>query len=154
METETTSSWRGVLLGLDHGEKYIGVAIGDASWIIARPLAIIERATRDLDFDLINRLIAKHSAVALIVGHPQTPEDFDGVSQARTVERWASRLAAAVSVPVYLWDEALSTFDAERLSQDAGLAPVARIDDRAAAVMLQSFIDAHPTGTPLPNKIR
>ena len=145
---------RGVLISIDHGEKVIGLAICDASWIIARPLGLIERTTRDADFARISALIAKHHAVGLVVGHPVTPEGFKGASQARTVERWASRLAAAVNVPVYLWDETLSTFEAGQNLVEAGIIPQGRIDDEAAAIMLRSFIAAHLPDTALPRPIK
>jgi putative Holliday junction resolvase len=145
---------RGVLLGIDHGAKVIGVAVCDASWIVARPLARLARTSRAADFAHINALIARHQARGVVVGIPETPADFKGQDQAGTVRRWATRLAAAVSVPVYTWDERLSTFEAERLRAEAGAEPVGRLDDRAAAVILQSFIDAHPPGAALPAPVK
>ncbi len=150
----SSAAQRGVLLGIDHGDRVIGLALCDASWIVARPLERLNRTTREADFARIRALIERHGAQGLVVGLPVTPEDFDAVSQANTVRRWATRLAAAVVVPVYLWDESLSTFAAEQLSLETGAAIPDRIDDRAAAVILQSFIDAHPAGTALPDPVK
>lgn len=146
--------WRGALLGIDHGAKVIGLAICDASWIVARPLGLLRRQSRTADFEQINALIAAHAITGIVIGMPYTPPDFDGLSQANTMRRWSTRLAAAVSVPVYPWNEALSTWEAERLSEEAGERITGRIDDRAAAVILQNFIDAHPVGAALPNPIK
>jgi putative Holliday junction resolvase len=145
---------RGVLLGIDHGAKVIGLAVCDASWIVARPLARLARTNRATDFAHIKALIIRHQACGVVVGIPETPADFKGQSQARTVRRWATRLAAAVPVPVYTWDERLSTFEAGRLRGEAGADQVERLDDRSAAVILQSFIDAHPPGTALPAPLK
>lgn len=145
---------RGVLLGVDHGAKVIGLAVCDASWIVARPLARLARTTRAADFARIKALIIRHQARGVVVGIPETPADFKEQSQAGTVQRWATRLAAAVPVPVYTWDERLSTFEAQRLGTEAGSDPVGRLDDRAAAVILQSFIDAHPPGAALPAPVK
>jgi putative Holliday junction resolvase len=150
----TSPAPRGVLLGIDHGDKVIGLALCDSSWIVARPLQQLKRTSREADFARIKALLERHHVQGVVVGLPATPEDFDGVSQANTVHRWVMRLAAAVNVPVYLWDEGLSTFVAEQLSLETRIALPDRIDDRAAAVILQSFIDAHPAGTALPDPVR
>lgn len=144
----------GPLLGVDHGLKFIGLAVCDASWIVARPLMVLERASREADFARIKDIIAQHGVTGVVVGIPLTPEAFGGLSQAKTVRRWMSRLAAALDVPVYGWDEGLSTFEAETLTAEAGGRPAGRIDDRAAAVILQSFIDAIRAGTPLPRPVK
>jgi putative Holliday junction resolvase len=145
---------RGPLLGIDHGAKVIGLAICDGSWIVARPLGLLERKSREVDFGRIRELIAKHHIVGIVVGIPITPDDFDAKSQARTVQRWMTRLAAAVEAPVYGWDERYSTFEAHLLAEEAGVELQGRIDDRAAAVILQGFIDAHRPGVPLPSPVK
>jgi putative Holliday junction resolvase len=145
---------RGRLLGIDHGEKVIGLAICDAAWIVARPLQLLIRKNRAADFELIQKVIEAQHIEAIVVGLPDVSEHFSGVSQAHTVRRWVSRLAASVAIPVYLWDEQLSTFEAHELAAEAGAKDAARVDDRAAAVILQSFINAHPEGTPPPAPIK
>lgn len=148
-------SRRGALLGIDHGLKVMGFAVCDASWIVARPLSMFKRTTRAADFAKINELIMQREIKALIVGLPDNPEpERSSVNQATTVRRWSTRLAAAVSVPVYLWEEQYSSLEAERLAAEAELSPTDRIDDRAAAVILQSFIEAHPSGAALPKPVK
>ncbi len=151
-----SSANRGRLLGIDHGTKVIGLAICDALWIAARPLQLLKRKTRAEDFAAINAIIARQQIAAVIVGLPVQPADYADADplQANIVRRWANRLAAVVKTPVYLWEEQFSTQEAEMLSEEAGKRPTGRIDDRAAAVILQSFIDAHREGEPLPPPLR
>ncbi len=132
----------GRLLGIDYGRKVIGLAVSDPTGLLATPLQLLRRRTNKEDFARIARIAAKAGAVEIIVGVPLPPPDFEGYSQADTVRRWASRLAAAVPVPVRLWDETLSSEEAERLYRDHNRRQRDRIDDLAAAVILQSYLDA------------
>lgn len=149
------SNQRGRLLGIDHGTKVIGLAICDALWIAARPLQILKRKSRAADFAQINAIIAKQQISAIVVGLPEQPADSVNPSteQADEVRNWSKRLAKAVAIPIYLWPEQFSSFEAEQLAAEAGTRPAARIDDRAAAVILQSFIDAHREGMELPDPL-
>jgi putative holliday junction resolvase len=151
-----SSPERGRLLGIDHGTKYIGLAICDALWVAARPFEVLPRKTRAEDFARINAILTRQQIAAIVVGLPEQPADFAEASalQANIVRRWTRRLAASVKVPVYLWEEQFSTSEAELLSAEVGLRTAGRIDDRAAAVILQSFIDAHREGAPLPAPVR
>jgi putative Holliday junction resolvase len=149
---------RGRLLGIDHGTKVIGLAVCDANWLFARPLQLLKRKDRETDFAHIRDLVREQQIAAIVIGLPEQPADqivtSEGPTQAGMVRRWASRLAAAVAVPVYLWEEQFSSFEAERLIRESGQRITGRIDAGAAAVILQSFIDAHPAGTPLPEPFK
>lgn len=144
----------GRLLGIDHGTKFIGLAVCDRIGILASPLEVLRRKSRREDFDAINAVIARENIVAIILGLPPRPPDFVGTSQSDIVRRWARRLDAAVDVSVYLWDEGLSTVDAEDLLADAGKQRPERVDAHAAAVILQSFLNALRQGHPWPEPIR
>jgi putative holliday junction resolvase len=157
---------RGRLLAIDHGSKVIGLAICDALWLAPRPFEVWHRKDRAADFAHINEIIRKQQIAAVIIGLPEipvAPAEGSGIkNQADTVRRWASRLAAAVQVPVYFWEEQYSSFIAneiaDELSTEIGKSvrrkADERIDDRAAAVILQSFIGAHPPGTALPKSLK
>ncbi len=145
---------RGRLLGIDYGSKIAGIALCDALQMVARPLQLLTRTTRERDFAALNAVISTHAVVGVVVGLPEVPDGFDGVSQAETVQRWAARLAAHVTPPIYLWEETFSTLEATRLLEEAGVKRRARVDDVAAAVILQSFIDAHPPGTDYPPLVK
>jgi putative holliday junction resolvase len=132
----------GKLLGIDHGSKVIGVAVSDATGLIARPLTLITRTTREKDFAALLKIISEQNVIGVVVGLPETPEGFTGESQATVAQNWASRLAGQIDLPVYLWEETLSTFEAQEIIAQNNLKR-ARVDDIAAAVILQSFLDAH-----------
>jgi putative holliday junction resolvase len=149
---------RGRLLGLDHGDKHIGLALSDAAWFTVRPLMVIKRRTKAEDFAVISDVIAKQQVVGVVVGLPLNPDrdedDADTPTRASTVRRWASRLAAVLKIPVYLWEEQFSTSEAEAILAERDIKADGRIDDHAAAVILQTFIDAHPLVIPLPDPIK
>lgn len=133
----------GKLLAIDHGEHVLGFATCDRIGVVASPLTIRYRTSKKEDFAFINQLIAAYDIVAILVGMPPRPPDFVGHSQSDTVRLWAQRLVRAVSVPVYFWDEGLTTVDAAELLGEVGSRhDHERMDAHAAAVMLQSFLDA------------
>lgn len=138
----TGAAFPGRLIGVDHGQKVIGLAVCDPTGLIARPMGLVTRASRREDFARIQGVIAAQGAVGAIVGLPLSPPHVTGYTQADRVRLWAGRLAAAVSVPVYLWDERYSSDDANDLLLDAGRALPSRVDAAAAAVILQSFLNA------------
>lgn len=140
----------GRLLGIDHGLKVIGLAISDPTGLLARPLDLLRRTSKREDFARINEIIAAYDVVGLVVGLPVSPPEITVYTQADRVRLWASRLAAAVDVPVYLWNERYSTQEAEELLQAAGRERPERIDAVAAAVILQGFLDARRAGEPMP----
>lgn len=141
------------LLGLDHGTTVIGVAISDASGLLARPLRLLTRSTRIADLTVLVDLIREYQIGGLVVGLPLTEARYQATSQAPIVERWAARLAASIDLPIYFWDETLSSDLAHELAAQLGRDHHARIDDLAAALILQSFLDNHPGGTPYPPRV-
>ncbi len=140
----------GKLLAVDYGRKFIGLATCDALGLIASPLGVIKRRSRQEDFARIAAAVRETGAREIICGLPLPPPDYEGPSQADTVRRWAAQLAAAVPVPVRLWDETLSSEEATQLLAEGTGRRRARIDDAAAAVMLQSYLDALREGFPVP----
>lgn len=144
----------GRVLGLDVGERRIGVALGDLAARTAAPLATLARArTIAEDARVIARLAAEHRAGALVVGLPLDMSGTEGQQALRTRE-WAEAVAAATGLPVRYRDERLSSERAERrigpaARGRAGGPPTAaqrdsrraRIDREAAAVILQDEMD-------------
>jgi len=111
---------------------------------LARPLTIINRRSRREDFAAIARLVEEQQATAVVVGYPLNMDGSIG-PQARQVSRYAAALQQALSVPVILWDERLSSEEAaERLRAVAKSRRRRRkhLDDVAAAVILQEYLDA------------
>ncbi|MEY2974637.1 MAG: hypothetical protein RIR49_1057 [Actinomycetota bacterium] len=131
------------VLGLDPGTRRIGVAIGVSG--VAGPLTVIERGrSRDDDMARIARLVADEEASALVIGLPLGLDGREG-SAARAARTLAASLARFTAVPIVFHDERLTTVTADRVLLDAGVrAPERRqvVDKVAAAVMLQSWLDA------------
>ncbi|MCU0511597.1 MAG: Holliday junction resolvase RuvX [Anaerolineae bacterium] len=132
----------GRLIGLDHGLKRIGVALSDASRRVARELLIVQRSTRQADFDRLNAIAAQESATGFIIGVPYSDAPAGTHTQADTVRLWISRFAATTALPVVPWDEQLSSDDAREIARLQRRRFDAPIDDLAARVILQSYLDA------------
>lgn len=133
----------GKLLGIDHGIARIGLALSDATGLVARELAIIKRKSKREDFEKINRYISEQAVVGIIVGLPTNiGANPDAPSQADTVRRWVEHLREAVTQPILLWDEQLSSVDALELAKQKKRKRGEPIDDLAARVILQSYLDA------------
>jgi putative Holliday junction resolvase len=133
----------GTLLGIDHGIKRIGLAVSDRSWLVARELMVIARTTRAADFAKINAAAAQHHVYAFVIGLPSDEFRAEGEhTQADTVKLWTSRLQETSTLPVIFWDEQMSSEEAKPLARRARRAPEAPIDDLAARVILQSYLDA------------
>lgn len=136
------------LLALDVGDRRVGVAVSDATGLIAAPLSVIRRTSKAKDFAKIARLVREQMAGEIIVGHPLN-EDGSAGPQAQRIERYAIALGQALEaegleVPIRLWDERMSTQRAQAAMIAAGRkakARRARIDAAAAAVILQDYLD-------------
>jgi putative Holliday junction resolvase len=136
---------RGRVLGLDLGDARIGVAISDDDRRLALPLGTV-RTGAPADLKAIAQLVREHEASLVVVGHPLLLSGEAG-ERAHHAERFADALRGILSVPVELHDERLSTVEAERALRRAGAKGRDRraaVDRSAAAVILQSWLDADP----------
>jgi len=130
-------------LGLDIGEKRIGVAISDESATLARPFLTLHRASKQEDFTRLAALCAEQQIIQIVIGLPRTLRNEEG-PQARRVRRYAAELRAVLNLPVEFWDERFSSVDAQERLRQAGRKPRAKgdIDAAAAAIILQERLDA------------
>ena len=131
----------GVLLGLDAGERRIGIAVSDLSGRLARPEKVLVRRSRAEDFAQIAHIASELNAQAIVIGLPLNMDGSRG-PQAKRIERFAHRLAEAVSLPIHFQDERLSTEIAAERLRDAGKRINGPLDAYAAAVILQEYLDA------------
>ncbi len=134
-------------LGIDPGEKNIGISISDPSGTIANPFTILKHYSRLIDAATINQIAIEHGVDLIIVGQAL---DHDG--KPTYVGRKAARLAAAIrtqsNIRVELWDESYSTQSARTARTELGLSRKRRgghLDELAATIILQSYLDAHHT---------
>jgi putative Holliday junction resolvase len=133
----------GRLLGIDHGLARIGLAVSDANGIVARELMVLERASKKEDFAIINQLAKEHEVVALVVGIPySTGDSTEGFTQADKVRNWIGYLQATTDLPIITWDESMSSDEAYLIGKQMGRQAYEPIDDLAARVILQSYLDA------------
>ncbi len=142
----------GVRLGVDVGSVRVGVAASDPDGVLASPVMVVARSRRTgADLDTIAQLVVEREAVEVIVGLPRSLSGAEG-SAAAAAREFAVALAERVSpVPVRLLDERLSTVEAARGMQRAGVSSrKARgtVDAAAAAVILQHALDAQRGGRP------
>lgn len=140
----------GKLLGIDHGLARIGVAVSDALGVSARELRIIQRTSKKADFALLNQIAAQEGVVAFVVGIPHNDGPPGAHTQADTVRRWIDRFQQATALPILEWDEQLSSEDAKELAKQQGRKPTEAVDDLAARVILQSYLDALHDGLATP----
>jgi putative Holliday junction resolvase len=132
------------LLGLDLGERRVGVAVSDETGVIASPHSILD-LQRD-SFATIAALTESLRVDGVIVGLPKGMRGDEGF-QARETRRMAAELEALISVPIIFWDERLTSAIADRVLDARGRSQKQRRGERdaiAAAVMLQSYLDAFP----------
>jgi putative Holliday junction resolvase len=137
------------VLGLDVGERRIGVALSDPSGLLASPLMTIRRGGGQSDVDEVVHLVAQHDVDEIIVGLPLSLSGQIGAQAKRTAE-FARALTEAAPVPVNTVDERYSSVQAERILRESGVQPSrdkARVDAVAAAVILQSYLDYGQTST-------
>ncbi len=131
-------------LGLDIGDKRIGVAISDPEEILASPLATITREDDKKAIDDIIKLVDQHGVERIVVGLPYSLDGSIG-GQANKVMDFAERLSKHTRASMEMWDERLSTVAVERLLREAGKKKAKkreRRDAAAAAFILQGYLDS------------
>jgi len=137
-------------LGVDPGEKLLGVAVSDESGLIARPLTTLRHTARDADAARIIALVQEQAAGTIVVGYALDGDGKPG-PQARHAEKLAAALRELTQLPVLLHDESFSSQEAAESLRAAGKTRRARreqIHSAAAAALLQSYLDAHTPETP------
>lgn len=133
------------LLGLDFGDRRIGVAVSDELGLTAQPVLTLVRRNAKSDLKSLARLLRKYGCTGIVLGHPLYMSG-DVSPQAAKTQAYADALRTAFSLPVHLWDERLTSAEAHRHLHAAGrpLSGHREVVDQVAAVLiLQSFLDAH-----------
>ena len=131
------------IMGLDVGDKRIGVALSDSLGITAQRLALLERRNAAGDVDAVTALAAQHAVSTIVIGLPLTLRGETG-PQAKKVEAFAQALRRKTDVPVEFVDERLTTVQGERALLETGASRKQRkaaIDQVAAQLILQQFLD-------------
>lgn len=129
------------LLSLDVGEKTIGLAISDAMWMIATPHETIKRKSLQADVDMLLSIKKQYNVMAFVMGYPLHMNGTEGASCARVMQLID---ALGDALPVFLWDERLSTAAVERTLIEADTSRKKRkkvIDKLAASYILQGVLN-------------
>ena len=132
------------ILGLDYGEKRIGVAVGDEEGLIAQGLPTIIRKTQKHDMEILTNLIKNHSIEKIVIGYPVRLDGSEGI-QCEKVNRFAAVLQKTFLLPIVRWPETMSTKDAEEILISSGIRWKKRknkVDKIAACLILQSYLDS------------
>lgn len=132
------------ILGLDVGSKRIGLAISDPLGITAQGLETLHRQNKRLDFAELERIIREHQVAEIVVGLPLRMSGAEG-TQADKMQSFAEELRRRSRLPVHLWDERLSSAQANRLLRETDMSIKRRgevVDQMAAVLILQSWMDA------------
>jgi putative Holliday junction resolvase len=135
-------------VGLDLGEKTIGIALSDTRRTIASPVSTRRRTNFAKDSAYLLELMQEHGAGGVVVGLPLNMNGSEGPS-AQSARAFARNFAAHFNLPVLLWDERLSTAAVTRILLEADASRKQRaklVDKMAAAWLLQGALDAinHP----------
>jgi len=131
-------------VGIDLGEKRIGVAISDSGGSLATPYEVVARTgSRDEDHRRIKAIVEEVEAEILVVGLPLSLDGTEGKA-AQGARQEAEAIGQTVSVPIELHDERLTTVEAERILKEQGLDAAERrnvVDKVAAAILLQAWME-------------
>jgi putative Holliday junction resolvase len=134
------------ILAVDYGHKRIGLAVSDESGTLARPLLVIRHISRVVNAASVAGYAAEHQADQIVVG-ASYDEDGQLNTAGRSAARFAEALRQQTALPVILWDESLTTQDARGARLAMGASRKKRgghLDDVAAAVLLQNYLDSQP----------
>ncbi len=136
------------ILALDVGTVRVGVALSDPLGMTAQPLMVIHRRRED-PFIKVADLVAEYEVERVVVGRPLTLSGEAGLA-VESVDAFVEELAKKLEVPIESWDERLTTAQAQRVMITAGVRRDKRkekIDKVAAALILQSYLEARGTGS-------
>lgn len=131
-------------MGLDVGDRRIGVAVSDELGLTAQPVLTLVRSNRRQDVKSLQRLIRKHNCSAIVVGNPVYMSG-DQSPQAAKAQAFAQILREETGLPVHLWDERLTTTEAHRHLHAAGRPGNEHrmlVDQVAAVLILESYMAA------------
>ena len=134
------------IMGLDYGDKPVGVALSDESLLIAQPYETIERERSTKlrrTFARIEEIIIENGVTEIVLGYPKNMNNTEG-ERVRLTEEFKENLERRTGLPVHLMDERLTTIAADRTLSDMDVAKEDRktyIDKVAAALILETYLD-------------
>jgi putative Holliday junction resolvase len=143
-QTPATTPAHRRVLGLDVGTKRIGMAVSDPMGITAQGLETLQRRNKRVDFEALGKVIREFEVAEIVVGYPLRMSGAEGAG-ADKMQRFAEELRQRFKLPVHLWDERLTSAQANRLLRETNMSIKRRgevVDQMAAVLILQSWMDA------------
>lgn len=134
----------GRILAIDYGTRRIGLAVSDPLGITAQGLDTLQRKNKRSDFARLERLVREYQVREIVLGNPLRMSGEEG-AQSQKVAEFAEELGRRFSIPVHLWDERLTSAEANRLLREAELSIEKRaqaVDRMAATLILQSWMQS------------
>jgi len=134
----------GRILAIDYGNRRMGLAVSDPLGITAQGLDTLERKNKRADFGRLERIVREYQVREIVLGNPLRMSGQEG-TQSQKVAAFAEELRRHFELPVHLWDERLTSAEANRLLREAELSIKKRaqaVDRMAAVLILQSFMQA------------
>jgi putative Holliday junction resolvase len=131
------------VLGLDVGDKTIGVAVSDGLGITAQGVTTIRRQSFEKDFAALEKIIEEYEAIEIVIGLPKMMDGTEAV-QSGKVREFAAKVEKRFSLPITFVDERLSTALVQKMMIEGGVRREKRrevVDMLAAQIILQSYID-------------
>jgi putative holliday junction resolvase len=129
---------------MDVGARRIGLAVSDPLGITAQGLDTIQRQNKRGDFAQLERVIREHKVAEIVMGLPLRMSGSEGI-QAEKMQAFAEEVRRRFKLPVHLWDERLTSAQANRLLRETEMSIKRRgavVDQMAAVLILQSWMDA------------
>lgn len=134
---------QGRVLGLDVGARRIGVAVSDPLGITAQGLETLHRKNKKYDFGWLGRVIREYEIQEIVIGLPLRMSGAEG-AQAAKIQTFADDLRKHFKLPIHLWDERLTSAEANRLLRETELSIEKRgkaVDRMAAILILQGWME-------------
>jgi putative Holliday junction resolvase len=131
------------ILALDHGSKRIGVAVSDETKTIAQPLEYILAEPFASFLERLKKILIEKEVILILIGMPRNMDGSYGPA-AQKVESFVAALKTAITIPIKLWDERLTSTMANRVLIQGKVRRGERkekVDKMAAAILLQSYLD-------------
>ena len=131
------------IAGLDVGEKTIGIAVSDTEWMIASPRDTVRRSKFSVDVEVLKNLFASENVGGIVVGLPMNMDGSEG-PRCQSIRDFCKNIEAHVDVPLFLWDERLSTVAVTRTLLEADVSRQKRaqvVDKMAASYILQGALE-------------
>ena len=134
----------GRILAIDHGSRRIGLAVTDPLGITAQGLETLQRKNNRADFGRLEKIIREYEVKEIVLGNPLRMSGQEG-TQSQKVAEFAEELRKRFHLPVHLWDERLTSAEANRLLRENEVSTrrrVQAVDRMAAVLILQSFMQS------------